>query len=213
MSKSIAFSFINVCRLFVETKNLSKQEEIKIMKVHLISYLLFIVLLGQMELFAQNTKVTWSTFSIGYAELKSSNMVMKSVIGQPFVGTARTANNEVKSGFLTDTLFRRVPLAVNEREVLPTKFALEQNYPNPFNPSTKLKYQLPVDSRVTLKVYNVLGQVVATLADETQSAGYKTVEWNASNVASGVYFYKLETVGTSDHDKSFTQVKKMLLLK
>jgi len=183
------------------------------MKAHIISCLLFIVLLGQMELSAQNTKVTWSTFSMGYAELKSSNMVMKSVVGQPFVGTARTANNEVKSGFLTDTLFRGIPLAVNEREVLPTKFALEQNYPNPFNPTTTLRYQLPTESRVRLNIYNVLGQVAQTLVDGVESAGHKSVEWNANNLASGLYFYRLSATSTSDPTKSFTQVKKMLLLK
>jgi hypothetical protein len=96
---------------------------------------------------------------------------------------------------------------------LPKEFALYQNYPNPFNPLTVIRYSLPVNSVVSLKVYNVLGQVVATLADEAQSAGYKTAEWNASNFASGVYFYRLEATSISDPNKSFTQVKKSLLLK
>ena len=64
-----------------------------------------------------------------------------------------------------------------------------------------------------LKVYNVLGQVVTTLVDGAQTAGYKSAEWNASNFASGVYFYRLEAVSVSDPSKSFTQVKKMLLMK
>jgi len=96
---------------------------------------------------------------------------------------------------------------------IPHKFALEQNYPNPFNPTTTFKYQLPTDSRVTLKIYNVLGQVVSTITDEVQSAGYKSQNWNANSVASGMYFYRLDAFSVSEPSKSFTQVKKMLLLK
>ena len=96
---------------------------------------------------------------------------------------------------------------------IPTQFALEQNYPNPFNPTATIQYQLPTDSRVTLKIYNVLGQLVQTLVDGVQSASYQSVEWNAGSAASGIYFYRLEATSTSDPTKSFTQVKKMLMLK
>ena len=96
---------------------------------------------------------------------------------------------------------------------LPKEFALEQNYPNPFNPTTTLRYALPTDSRVTLKVYNVLGQVVATLTDGVVSAGYQSAEWNAANVASGFYFYRIEATSVANPSKTFTQVKKMVLLK
>lgn len=106
-----------------------------------------------------------------------------------------------------------VVLTLGDSRGLPKGYALEQNYPNPFNPTTTLRYQLPVNSRVTLKIYNVLGQVVQTLVDGVESGGYKSTEWNASGVASGMYFYRLEATSTSDPTKSFTQVKKMLLLK
>lgn len=88
----------------------------------------------------------------------------------------------------------------------PVTFSLLQNYPNPFNPSTTIKYDLPKDSRVSLKLFNIIGQEVATLVNEEQKAGYKSVEWNASGVASGVYFYRLNA-------GSYTSVKKLLLLK
>lgn len=95
----------------------------------------------------------------------------------------------------------------------PSQYALDQNYPNPFNPSTRLQYALPVDSKVRLVIYNVLGQVAAELVNGVEAAGYKSSQWNASSFSSGVYFYRLEATSTSDVSKSFTQVRKMLLIK
>jgi hypothetical protein len=88
----------------------------------------------------------------------------------------------------------------------PKEFKLEQNFPNPFNPTTKIQYQLPTDSRVTLKVYDILGSEVATLVNEEQEEGYKEVQFNGSNIASGMYVYRL-TAG------DYVSVKKMLMVK
>ena len=101
----------------------------------------------------------------------------------------------------------------SEDNLLPQIYALEQAYPSPFNPTTTIKYSLPADSRVSLKVYNVLGQVVATLSDEIQSAGFQTATWVATGNASGIYFYKLDAVSLVGPTKSFTQVKKAVLLR
>ena len=90
---------------------------------------------------------------------------------------------------------------------------MEQNYPQPFNPTTTIRFALPTDSKVTLKIYNLLGQVVATLADGVVSAGYQSAQWNASNNASGVYFYRIEATSINDLSKSFMQVKKMVLMR
>jgi protocatechuate 3,4-dioxygenase beta subunit len=90
--------------------------------------------------------------------------------------------------------------------VQPGQFTLTQNYPNPFNPSTMIRYTLQVSGRVAVRVYNMLGQLVATLVDGNQSAGAYEVTFNASTLSSGVYFYRIES-------GSFTAVKKMMLLK
>ncbi len=88
----------------------------------------------------------------------------------------------------------------------PTHFSLDQNYPNPFNPTTAISYQLSANSFVSLKVYDILGREVTTLVNEKQSAGSYQVTFDASRLASGVYFYRL-TAG------SFVSVKKLVLLK
>ncbi|GMU96052.1 reprolysin-like metallopeptidase [Ignavibacterium album] len=95
---------------------------------------------------------------------------------------------------------------VNVSVNLPTKFALGQNYPNPFNPSTVISWQSPVSSYQTLKIYDILGNEVATLVDEYREAGSYYVEFDASDLPSGIYYYKL-TAG------SFSDVKKMMVVK
>ncbi|HZW38118.1 MAG TPA: T9SS type A sorting domain-containing protein [Ignavibacteriaceae bacterium] len=93
-----------------------------------------------------------------------------------------------------------------EVKLLPTAFGLTQNYPNPFNPETTIKYQLPVDSKVKLVVYNMIGEEVASLINGVVPAGYHSVNFNAAGLSSGNYIYRLET-------PDFVQVKKMIVLK
>jgi hypothetical protein len=100
-----------------------------------------------------------------------------------------------------------------EADVLaPTEFSLEQNYPNPFNPETVIKYTVAKESFVNLSVYDVLGQKVAELVNETTKAGRHEVNFDASHLSSGVYFYKLST-GSFDKAAEFTRIKKMILTK
>jgi flagellar hook assembly protein FlgD len=85
-------------------------------------------------------------------------------------------------------------------------FTLRQNYPNPFNPNTTISYELPRAGNVSLKITNTLGQVISTLEDGYKEAGFHQLRWNASNVPSGIYFYRLQA-------GEFVETKKMVLLR
>jgi hypothetical protein len=101
---------------------------------------------------------------------------------------------------------------------LPGQFVLHQNHPNPFNSVTRLLYELPGQSLVRLKVYDITGREVATVVNGIEDAGYKTAEWNPANdagtpVAGGIYFYRIQATSLVEPGKSYTRVRKMLHLK
>jgi len=89
---------------------------------------------------------------------------------------------------------------------IPTEYKLEQNYPNPFNPTTTIRYSIPKAGSVTLKIYNLIGEEIATLVNEEKAAGNYEIEFDATQLPSGVYFYQIKA-------GDFSQTKKMLLLK
>jgi hypothetical protein len=97
-----------------------------------------------------------------------------------------------------------------ETGAFPTAFSLHQNFPDPFNPATTITYELPATSHVTLTIYNTMGQEIVTLINGVQDAGYKSVMWNAQNLASGFYFYRIMA---RSGNNVFTGVRKMLVLK
>jgi len=102
-------------------------------------------------------------------------------------------------------------LNIKNNKALPERFTLHQNYPNPFNPVTNLDYDLPEDAMVNITVFDMMGKVVRTLVNDQQSAGYKTLQWNAMSnsgqpVSSGLYIYTIQ-VG------EFSKTRKMILLK
>lgn len=109
-------------------------------------------------------------------------------------------------GPLSSIFPSNVILDINDREVKNFSFSLEQNYPNPFNPTTSIEYQVSANENVTLKVYDLLGNEIITLVNEQKSPGIYETSFDASQLSSGVYFYKLNNGG-------YTQTKKMLLLK
>ena len=96
--------------------------------------------------------------------------------------------------------------AQNNDTSIPNYFSLKQNYPNPFNPTTVISWQLFADSKINIKVFNVLGSEIATIVDEELPAGNYDVQFDASNLTSGIYFYKLSA-------NQFSETKKMTLVR
>ena len=124
--------------------------------------------------------------------------------------TLRTQWGSINPGFYKawdyDNEKPKVPTGVDDLASVPKVYTLDQNYPNPFNPSTKIDFSLPVQSNVELTIFNVLGQKVATLVNESLKAGKHSVTFDASKISSGVYFYRINA-------NQFTSTKKMLLMK
>ena len=118
-------------------------------------------------------------------------------------------NNDIvlKQGTTTQGIIQ----GVNSGNELPFQYALYQNYPNPFNPVTSINFDLPERNIVTLKIYNILGKVVAVpVNNETKVSGKYSVEFDATNLPSGVYYYELSASGEAG---DYTQTKKMVLVK
>ena len=126
-----------------------------------------------------------------------------------------SAGSQAQSGTITVIATSELPPGVPEDRVqgrvLPTAYALAQNFPNPFNPTTTVQFDLPAASRITVKVYNILGEQVRVLADNAAyDQGRYELSFDASALSSGVYYYRLDATGATG---SYTQVKKMMLMK
>ncbi len=160
-----------------------------------------------------STVPTWINFSqkkVGINQLKANEE--KSATLSFAVDKTAPVNKEEKLTFLInsksgESWTKEIKIQVSP----PEKFELFQNYPNPFNPTTTICYQLTKDSRVNLKVYNVLGQEVATLVDEHRQAGYHQEMFDATRHASGMYIYRI--VYTIESGKQATDRKTMMVVK
>jgi hypothetical protein len=125
------------------------------------------------------------------------------------IAQAESPDNVTNPNFTQAAYFMRDVTAITPivNDVMnTTDFLLFPNYPNPFNPTTKISWQLAVGSPVKLEIYNLVGQMVATLIDENRPAGYHSIQFNAANLPSGIYYYQLQA-------GEFRDVKKMILMK
>ena len=102
---------------------------------------------------------------------------------------------------------------INNRKEIPAKFILHQNYPNPFNPVTTIGYELPVEGRVEIKIYDITGRDVAVLLNEYKSAGIYQVKWNALDFPSGIYFYSIRFNSESRKALNYYSTRKLVLIK
>lgn len=169
---------------------------------------------------------TWTTMTGRYTKILSSQQsyrdmsywVYEQIYLNSYIGKTikirfmyYTDNGTPGDGFYFDDFrvmdYRSTPAGINSVGTeVPDKFALYQNYPNPFNPVTKIGFDLPEKSFVKLNMYDVLGRNISSLVNENLNAGKYSYEFNATNLASGVYFYKIET-------SKFSEVKKMIVNK
>lgn len=162
--------------------------------------------------------ITVNTTSSVAGELVDANgtvvAVNNSTGNNPFTLTAPGPGTyTVNAGFKSPSPRRWDSVLVNisitdvgENPSNPTEYKLYDNYPNPFNPSTTLRYSIPEASFTTIKIYDALGNEVSSLVNETKSAGTYEVEFNATDLSSGIYYYSLQA-------GSFNQTKKMILIK
>jgi hypothetical protein len=147
-----------------------------------------------------------SVFSNGSAQVGDGNHLITAIVGQPVIGTMSNSTHASKAGmwYLYEHLV--VTKVENTLGETPTSFRLEQNYPNPFNPTTTIQFAIPKMSEVTLKLYDVLGRKVATLVEEEMPQGVYKIDFDARDLPSGVYVYRIQA-------EDFSQLKKFLLLK
>ena len=164
--------------------------------------------------YSTDNRATWLTLHDNYPDVTALNAVPKYLMSDTMAANGIKLTKDVNSiyftiarlkGTTTNTLVAG-PSSVRVDAPKVQNFQLKQNYPNPFNPSTVINYQLPDNNFVTLKVYDVIGNEVATLVNEYTPAGTYEVRFNASKLTSGVYYYQLRA-------GSFVQTNKMLLVK
>ena len=149
--------------------------------------------------------VKHSVFGNGGVVVSDSNYHVLGTVGQPLIGVASNSSNINFAGFWTlssdlITSVEHIPSSI------PKEFRLQQNYPNPFNPTTTIQFALPKQSVVTLKLFDILGREVATLVDEEMQPGEYKIVFEVKELASGVYFYRIQADG-------FVQSKKLTVLK
>lgn len=153
-----------------------------------------------------NSAASYSQFAIPITYIDASTpnkCIISFQILNPVGGVNVTLGSEM---YLDDIELSMDMVSDVEDEFQPLAFQLNQNYPNPFNPSTKIQYSIPQESTVTLKIYDVLGNEVATVVNEEKSAGNYEIDFNASSLSSGVYLYKIQA-------GSFVETRKMILLR
>ncbi|MFC2088910.1 T9SS type A sorting domain-containing protein [Calditrichota bacterium] len=174
-------------------------------KIYII-YLIFIFGLVRLHQTAAQNILNRDVLGNGSEILTDSTYSINGTLGQPIIGVVQNSKHINRVGFFYqpfDILATNINQFITN---IPIKFALKQNYPNPFNPSTKIKYDLPKSSKVKIEVFNLIGQKIKTLLNKHTPAGSHEVEFNGTDISSGVYFYKIET-------EKFIDTKKMVLLR
>jgi len=166
---------------------------------------------------AQGSSVEWCSLYGDFGYGSTGGSAVTSVLGDVAAGTMIASNAQVVAGFLANRQTWGSVTAIGDGgAAIPLAAELMQNFPNPFNPGTTITFQLPQASVVRLSLYDLLGREVAVLVNEKRSAGVHAVDLDASNLASGVYFYRMVAralVPGAGGTDDFIRTRRLLLLK
>lgn len=150
-----------------------------------------------------NHGMSWSVVDSGLKAFVTYTLVAKG--NYLFAGT--------DSGIWRRPLSEMITDVKQSSSRLPEKYSLSQNYPNPFNPTTTITYSIPERSTVRVSIFNTLGQIISEIVNETKDAGSFEHSFNASQLSSGMYFYRIEAISTQNAGKTFVETKKMILMR
>lgn len=167
----------------------------------------FVITISLLSLIAQaQIKVSNSVIGSGGGISSDANFKVTATLGQAIVGTLADSSNSMNIGFWAQSGGVVTSVEKIETESIPDKFRLDQNYPNPFNPTTTIAFALPKQTEVSIKLFDLQGRIVSILVDNEMAAGEYQIVFDAKNIPSGVYFYRIDAEG-------FVQTKKLTLLK
>jgi hypothetical protein len=169
---------------------------------------IILLLLLPVEIMFSQNQMRYGTISTAGGKVSSTNKILMFTVGESVTGKILGTANQSSLGFWS--IYQSdVLTSVEDEETMPVEYKLYQNYPNPFNPSTIIQYAVGSRQFVQLKVYDILGNEVATLVNEEKEPGYYEVDFNVGqtiSLSSGVYLYRLQA-------GDFVETKKMILLR
>ena len=202
-SHSLLLVSLNILSLLKAGIYLYKSETT--MKKLFVILIFFLILFIHKESGTQ-TRISRYVFGSGITLISDSNKQINGTIGQAIIGVSENPFQNVNSGFwYPDNKITSDIFIVNENE-FPVQYLLEQNYPNPFNNSTTIQFSLPELTKVTIKIYNILGREILTLAKKDMEPGTYKLNLTADDMESGLYFYRIIT-------DEYIAVKKLMLVK
>jgi hypothetical protein len=135
-------------------------------------------------------------------ELKNTGDIVSLIVDGKTIKLNQVGATEIRKPISKINLRLTAPSLME----IPKEFSLQQNYPNPFNPSTEIRYEVPISSRVSIKIFDILGKELTTLVDRFESPGVRTIIWNAENNPSGIYFVKMNA-------NTYSDIKKLVLIR
>ena len=184
------------------------------MKINKIVLLvLTFILISTLSITVQDSQINRFSFSSGFGISLMNDIKVTNSLGQSFVGKTAGNNSIVISRALAYSDLSNVSALRDKKSSLPDAFDLKQNYPNPFNPSTKIEYDIPRNSFVVIKVYDITGKELNVLVNKEQEAGKYLTEWTPEGMGSGIYFYRITTLPGGRDNESFSFSRKMIYLK